>query len=122
MCSINKGLSLEDLEDKEKIFGATEVADSNIEGLELRYEVEHGQEGEHCYLRQRVFRDKDGNYFMAVKGGLDIAFGIGPRYPLRGREVLISIRPEALAIWAEHNLCGDKYKRAIEEFTSGLSL
>ena len=55
--------------DKEKIFGVKEAPEFSTDGLELRYEAEDGQEGETDYLWQRVFRDENGNYFIAVKGG-----------------------------------------------------
>ena len=102
--------------DKEKIFGVKEAPNFSTDGLELRYEAEDGQEGETDYLWQRVFRDENGNYFIAVKGGIDATFGFETRYYLDGREVLIPTRPEALASWAEHNLPGEECKRALDEF------
>lgn len=100
----------------DKIFGVKEGSGTNTEGLELRYEVEHREEGDPNYLRQRVYRDADGNYYMVVKGGADATLGFGTKYPVGGREVLIPVRPEALAIWAETNLYGEEYERALEEF------
>lgn len=102
--------------EKDRIFGVMDASKANTEGLELRYEVEHGQEGDPCYLRQRVYRDADGNYYMAAKGGADATLGFETRYSLSGREVLIPMRPEAPTIWAESNLCGEEYGRASEEF------
>ena len=102
--------------DKEKIFGVKEAPNFSTDGLELRYEAEDGQEGETDYLWQRVFRDENGNYFIAVKGGIDATVGFETRYYLDGREVLIPTRPEALASWAEHNLPGEECKRALDEF------
>ena len=102
--------------DKEKIFGVKEAPNFSTDGLELRYEVEFGQDGEHHYVRQQVFRDENGNYFIAVKGGIDATFGFETRYYLDGREVLIPTRPESLASWAEHNLPGEECKRALDEF------
>lgn len=117
MCVINYALSLGD---KERIFGIEEAAEANIEGLELRYEVEHKQEREPYYLRQRIYRDKGGKYYLAVKGGADATamLSIETWYYPDGREVLIPVRPEALAIWLRHNLHGDEYERALEEFKS----
>lgn len=104
--------------DNDKIFGITEVPEVGIEGLELRYEVEYKQEGEPYYHRQRVYRGKDGKYYLAVKGGTDatVMLTIETWYHPDGREALIPVRPEALSIWAKHNLHGEDYERALAEF------
>jgi len=104
--------------DKEKVFGVKEASEADIEGLELRYEVEHRKEGDPCYLRQRVYRDKDGNYYLALKSGTDATAMLSMElwYHPGGREVLIPVRPEALLYWARNNLHGEDYGRAMEEF------
>lgn len=104
--------------DNDRVFGVTEASEASTEGLELRYEVEHKQEGDSCYLRQRVYRDKDGKYYLAVKGGADATamLTLETLYYPKGREVLIPVRPEALSIWAKHNLHGEEYERALAEF------
>ena len=103
-------------DDKDEIFGVKEVSGFSTNGLELRYKVESGQEGEDNYLMQRVYRDKNGNYFFAAKGGANATIGLETSYPLNGWEVLIPIRPEALAVWGQNSLCGEECKRALEEF------
>lgn len=106
--------------DKEKIFGLKEAPNFSTDGLELHYEVKHGQKGEPHYLRQRVFRDKDGKHFLALKGGTDATamLTVETLYNPGGREVLIPIQPKALGIWAEHNLYGEEHERALDEFKS----
>ena len=115
MCSNKNELSLAD---KEQIFGGKEITEANAEGLELRYQVEVGQEGEANYCRQRVYRALDGKYYLAIKGGPDATTMLSPeiQYYPDGREVLIPVRPEALVTWAERNLYGNEYERAMEEF------
>lgn len=113
MMSINDAQSRQN---RDEIFGVKETQGVNTSGLTLRYEVETGQKGEPGYLLQQVLRDENGNYFMAAKGGTDARLGFETPYPLGGREVLIPIRPEALNLWAEHNLCGEECERALEEF------
>lgn len=104
--------------DKDKVFGVKEASEADTEGLELRYEVEHGEEGGPCYSRQRVYRDKDGNYYLALKSGTAATamLAMETRYHSDGREVLIPVRREALATWAQHNLDGEDHGRAWEEF------
>ena len=89
----------------------------STDGLELRYEAELGQEGEpHC-VRQQVFRDENGNYFLAIKGGTNgVMLSLETTYQFSEPEVLFPIRPEALARWAAINLCGEDCRRAQEEF------
>lgn len=115
MCKISNEMSRSD---KARAFGVTEATKANTEGLELRYEMEHGQEGEPYYYRQRVFRDKGGKYYLAVRGRKNATamLSFETWYNLDGREVLIPIRPEALAVWLRYNLYGDEYERAREEF------
>lgn len=102
--------------EKDNIFGVKEAPNFRTDGLELRYEVECGQEGDPDYLRERVYRDEDGNYFMAVKGGMDATFGFETAYHLDGREVLFSTAAKALAFWAEFGLYGEECERALNEF------
>lgn len=104
--------------DSEQVFGIQEASEADTEDLELRYEVEHREEGDPNYLRQRVYRGKDGKYYLAVKGGTDatVMLTIETWYHPDGREALIPVRPEALSIWAEHNLHGEDYERALAEF------
>lgn len=102
--------------EKDNIFGLKEAPDFSTDGLELRYETEVGQEGAPDYLRQRIYCDGHGNYSIAVKGGMNATLDLETQYYLDGREVLIPTRPEALATWAEHSLCGEECKRALEEF------
>lgn len=103
--------------DKEKIFGVKEAPNFSTDGLELRYEVEFGQDGEHHYVRQQVFRDENGNYFLAIKGGTNgVMLSLETTYQFSESEVLFPIRPEALARWAAINLCGEDCRRAQEEF------
>lgn len=103
-------------DDNDEIFGVKEVPGFSTNSLELRYEVEYGQEGESDYLRQQIYLDENGNYFFAAKGGANATIGFETSYPLNGREVLIPVRQEALAVWAQDNLCGKEYERALEEF------
>lgn len=103
-------------DDWDKIFGVKEVPDFSTNGLELRYEAEAGQEGDPDYLKEQIFRDENGNYFLAAKGGINATIGFETPYYLDGREVLIPICPEALAGWAGSNLCGEEYAHALEEF------
>lgn len=102
----------------DKIFGVKEGSEADTEGMELRYEVEHREEGDPNYLRQRVYRDKDGNYYLAMKSGTTATAMLSSEvwYHPDGREVLIPVRPEALFYWARNNLHGEDYGRALEEF------
>lgn len=103
--------------DKEKIFGVKGASGFSTDGLEVRYKVEHGQEGQPDYLRQQVLRDTDGNYFMDVKNGSNGAMlSLETVYQFNEPEVLFPIRPEALVCWAEINLYGEDRMRAQEEF------
>lgn len=102
----------------DRVFNVKEASEADIEGMELRYEVEHREEGDPNYLRQRVYRDKDGNYYLAMKSGTTATamLSVEVRYHPDGREVLIPVRPEALASWVQSNLYGEDYGRAMEEF------
>lgn len=102
----------------DRVFNVKEASEVDTEGMELRYEVEHREEGDPNYLRQRVYRDKDGNYYLAMKSGTTATAMLSSEvwYHPDGREVLIPVRPEALAIWAKHNLHGEEYERALAEF------
>ena len=102
--------------DRDKVFGVEETSDVNIAEMEPCYEVEAGKAGEADYLRQQVYRDKGNNYFLAISGGTDASFGFGTRYQLNGKEAVVPISPEALAVWAETNLGGQEYERAVKEF------
>lgn len=103
--------------DKEKIFGVKGAPGFSTDGLEVRYKVEHGQEGQPDYLRQQVLRDTDGNYFMDVKNGSNGAMlSLETVYQFNEPEVMFPIRPEALVRWAEINLYGEDRMRAQEEF------
>ena len=104
------------LNSRDNIFGVKEVTESDTKNLELRYKMNSGKRDKSNYLEQRVFRDKDGNYFMEVKGGAAAAIGPAEIYHLDGRDVIIPVRPEALATWAERNLYGEEYACALEEF------
>ena len=74
------------LNSRDNIFGVKEVTESDTKNLELRYKMNSGKRDKSNYLEQRVFRDKDGNYFMEVKGGAAAAIGPAEIYHLDGRD------------------------------------
>lgn len=102
--------------DTDKVFGVKEASEVNTEDMELLYELDDDQEGDPKYLRLRVYRDKDGKYYLAVKGGTKASPIFELSFPICGREILIQVSPEALADWSEPLLFSDDYERAMEEF------
>lgn len=105
------------------IFDIKEVnAPSDLKGMEILYDLEHGNLGDRNYLRERVLRDKAGRYYMSVKCGEAVSYFHSLSYDFSGREVYFPAVREALALWAKKNLQNGDYARAWKEFGRNVRL